>query len=69
MGTTYNMARGVQFFAPFVVGHFVATHGLQGGLSVPLVLALATGTWVWTLPETRYRNLAAIGSAEAAGQD
>ncbi len=60
MGTTYNMARGVQFFSPFIVGYFVAAHGLAGGLSVPLVLALATGTWVWTLPETRHRNLAAI---------
>jgi MFS family permease len=61
MGTTYNMARGVQFFAPIVVAVFVARHGLAGGLSVPLVLAIATGTWVWTLPETRGRNLAAIG--------
>ena len=60
MGTTYNMARGVQFFAPFVVGYFVAAHGLAGGLAVPLVLALATGTWVWALPETRHRDLAAI---------
>ncbi len=63
MGTTYNTARGVQFFAPFVVSYFVATHGMAGGLSVPLVLALCTATWVWTLPETRARNLAEIGLA------
>jgi len=61
MGTTYNTARGVQFFAPFVVSFFVASYGLPGGLAVPLVLALGTATWVWTLPETRQRNLAAIG--------
>jgi MFS family permease len=61
MGTTYNTARGVQFFAPFVVSYFVAAHGLAGGLGVPLVLALGTATWVWTLPETRQRNLAEIG--------
>jgi MFS family permease len=68
MGTTYNMARGVQFFAPFIVGYFVAAHGLKGGLAVPLVLALATGLWVWVLPETRHRNLAAIvgGKGNAA---
>lgn len=60
MGTTYNTARGVQFFAPIVVSLFVARYGLAGGLSVPLVLAIATGTWVWTLPETRGRNLGAI---------
>jgi len=29
-------------------------------LGVPLVLALGTAAWVWTLPETRQRNLAAI---------
>jgi MFS family permease len=68
MGTTYNTARGVQFFAPIVVSMFVASYGLTGGLSVPLVLAIATGTWVWTLPETRGRNLAAIGKRERAGQ-
>jgi hypothetical protein len=31
----------------------VARHGLGGGLAVPCVLALATASWVWVLPETR----------------
>jgi len=61
MGTTYNLARGIQFLAPLVVSMFVARYGLVGGLSVPLVLAICTGTWVWSLPETRARNLARIG--------
>ncbi len=61
MGTAYNCARGVQFFAPMVVGSFVARYGVRGGLGVPLVLALATATWVWVLPETRRRDLARIG--------
>jgi hypothetical protein len=26
-----------------------------------MVLALLTAAWVWTLPETRHRDLAAIG--------
>jgi MFS family permease len=60
MGTCYNCARGVQFFAPMIVGAFVALYGVRGGLSVPMVLALATAAWVWTLPETRQRNLARI---------
>jgi MFS family permease len=60
MGTCYNCARSVQFFAPLVVSAFVADYGLTGGMSVPLVLALATAAWVWTLPETRTRNLARI---------
>ena len=61
MGTAYNSARGVQFFAPIVVSLFVSAYGLKGGLGVPLVLALATASWVWTLPETRARDLAQIG--------
>lgn len=60
MGTAYNSARGVQFFAPLVVASFVAAYGIRGGLSVPMVLALGTASWVWTLPETRTRNLAQI---------
>jgi len=62
MGTSYNCARGVQFFAPMVVSFFVGLRGVQGGLSVPLILALATAGWVWTLPETRRRDLAHITS-------
>jgi len=62
MGTTYNCARGVQLFAPVVVSFFVARQGMAGGLSVPMVLALLTASWVWTLPETRRRDLAAIAS-------
>jgi MFS family permease len=60
MGSVYNTARGVQFFAPFLVSYFVAGYGLAGGLGVPMMLAIGTGVWVWTLPETRDRNLAAI---------
>ncbi len=63
MGTAYNCARGVQLFAPVVVGLFVARWGLSGGLGVPMVLALLTAGWVWTLPETRGRDLSAIGNA------
>ncbi len=53
MGTTYNCARAAQLLAPVFVHEAVVRHGLAGGLSVPLGLALATASWVWTLPETR----------------
>ncbi len=43
----------------------VAAYGLKGGLSVPLLLALATAIWVWTLPETRRRDLARIARPQA----
>jgi MFS family permease len=60
MGTAYNCARGVQFLAPIIVGYFVSLYGIAGGLGVPLVLALATAGWVWTLPETAMRELTLI---------
>jgi MFS family permease len=53
MGATYNLARAAQLVAPVVVQAAVTRNGLAGGLSVPLVLALATASWVWVLPETR----------------
>jgi MFS family permease len=53
MGTSYNMARAAQLVTPVIVGWAVARNGLAGGLSVPLVLALLTASWVWVLPETR----------------
>jgi len=53
MGTTYNLARAAQLGAPLLVTVAVQRHGLAGGLSVPLGLALLTASWVWTLPETR----------------
>jgi MFS family permease len=53
MGATYNLARAAQLLAPVVVHAAVGRAGLAGGLSVPLVLALATASWVWVLPETR----------------
>jgi MFS family permease len=60
MGTAYNCARGVQFLAPIVVGCVASEYGIAGALAIPLVLALATAAWVWTLPETRMRDLTAL---------
>jgi len=53
MGATYNLARAAQLGAPILVFYAVHFAGLAGGLGVPMVLALATASWVWTLPETR----------------
>lgn len=53
MGTVYNTARGVQLFAPVLVGMAVTRGGLTGGLLVPASLAILTGLWVWTLPERK----------------
>jgi MFS family permease len=63
MGTTYNLARAAQLGAPLLVAQAVAAHGLAGGLSVPLVLACLTASWVWALPETRGIVLPALAPA------
>src|SRR5205823_4359536 len=53
MGTTYNLARSAQIGAPLLVAWAVHRWQIAGGLSVPLILALATASWVWLLPETK----------------
>jgi MFS family permease len=69
MGTTYNLARSVQLAAPIAVSWAVGGWGLTGGLTVPLVLAMATGTWVWVLPETRGIRLPSLRVDERLGPD
>ena len=66
MGATYNLARSVQLGAPVLVGYAVDAKGLAGGLAVPMCLALATGTWVFTLPETRGKELDSLASEVSA---
>ena len=66
MGTAYNGARAVQVGAPHLVLWAVGLYGLTGGLSVPLVLAVATAAWVWTLPETRGITLASLKGKQKA---
>jgi MFS family permease len=64
MGATYNLARAAQLLAPVLVQVAVVHAGLAGGLTVPLVLALATASWVWLLPETRGIALPTLASGE-----
>ena len=72
MGTTYNLARAAQLVAPVVVqlamgrAERAGLGALAGGLGVPLVLALATASWVWVLPETRGIPLPSLGGARGA---
>jgi MFS family permease len=64
MGAVYNLARAVQVVAPVLVGWAVGVAGLAGGLTVPLVLAVATACWVWVLPETRGIALPTLATSE-----
>lgn len=65
MGATYNLARTAQLGAPVLVAWAVERAGLAGGLGVPLVLALLTASWVWTLPETRGIRLPTLADRTA----
>jgi MFS family permease len=59
VSTIFNAARGVQFATPLVISWVAARWGLAGGISLASLFALAMGAWVWTLPETRARVIAA----------
>ena len=65
MGATYNLARTAQLATPVIVALAVNRWGLAGGLGVPCVLALATASWVWVLPETRGIALPRLASSTA----
>jgi predicted MFS family arabinose efflux permease len=53
MGTVFNLARGVQFFTPWIITIVAARYGLGGGISLAAGFAIFTGFWVWMLPETK----------------
>jgi MFS family permease len=53
MGTAFNLARGVQFFTPFIIALVAGWYGLGSGISLAALFALFGAAWVWMLPETR----------------
>ena len=58
MGSALNLARGVQFFTPLIITRVAqAGYGLSGGISLACLFSLLAGLWIWTLPETRGRDL------------
>ena len=59
MGAAFNLARGVQFFTPLIITSVAGRYGLGGGISLAAFFAVATGLWVWTLPETRGTRITA----------
>jgi MFS family permease len=64
MGTAYNLARGIQFVTPLIITWVAARtggapeRGLGYGISIGALFAIATGLWVWTLPETKGTKIA-----------
>ncbi len=63
MGSAFNLARGVQFFTPVAITLVAGRYGLAGGISLAALFALLAGAWVWTFPETRGLDLAALDRA------
>ena len=59
-GVTYNLARAVSFVGPLLITSVAAAASWTTALSLPAVGALLAGILVWTLPETRGRNLAML---------
>lgn len=65
IGAALNLARGVQFFTPLVITRVAdAGYGLAGGIALACAFSLLAGLWIWTLPETRGRDLKSL-DAEA----
>jgi sugar transport protein len=67
MGTAYNLARGIQFVTPLIITWVASAtagppeRGLGLGISIGAFFAIATGLWVWMLPETRGTRILAHG--------
>ena len=59
VGSVFNAARGVQFVTPIIVAAMARRWGLGGGIALAAAFALGAAAWVWLLPETRGRRIAA----------
>jgi MFS family permease len=59
MSVIMNVTRGVQFLTPLVIVGVAGRWGLAGGVALAAGFAVLAGIWVWTLPETAGREIAA----------
>jgi len=57
VGSVFNAARGVQFFTPLIISVVARWAGLSGGISLAAAFSIGAGVVVWTLPETRGREI------------
>lgn len=57
MGSVLNLARGVQFGAPYLIALVEPVWGMAAGIGLAAAFATAAGAFVWVLPETRARTL------------
>jgi MFS family permease len=66
LGIIYNVARGVQFLAPVVIGMVAARTPFGAGIALAVPFALLAAATVWLLPETRGVRLMGTESAVRA---
>ena len=59
MSILMNLTRGVQFLAPVVIAAVAPRWGMSGGIALAAGFAVLAGAWIWILPETRGRRIAA----------
>ena len=57
VGSIFNLARGVQFFTPLIITFVARYADLSAGISLAAAFSAAAGLVVWTLPETRGRQI------------
>jgi len=57
VGSIFNSARGVQFFTPLIISVVARAAGLAGGIALAAGFSLAAAIVIWTLPETRGREI------------
>ncbi len=59
VGSIFNVARGVQFFTPLIITAVARYADLSAGISLAALFSVGAGLAVWTLPETRGREIGA----------
>ena len=58
IGSIFNLARGVQFFTPLIITAVARHADLSAGIALAAAFSLGAGLTIWTLPETRGREIA-----------
>ena len=66
LGIIYNVARGVQFLAPVVIGMVATRFTFGAGIALAVPFSLLAGATVWLLPETKGVRLMGTEAIRAA---
>ncbi|MGQ4915035.1 MAG: MFS transporter [Candidatus Asgardarchaeia archaeon] len=56
-GASFNIGRGLAFFAPLIVAVLSSTMGMAIGMALAILFNVLLGTFIWLLPETKGKVL------------